>query len=268
MQIPLAAEPIAHIGSFPITNSMINAWIAIALFLIVGFIVKRRKSLVPRGFINFIEAIVEFMVDFIEGLLGDRQKALQFFPIVGSLFLFILISNWMGLLPGTGSIGIWEMHHGEIVLVPFLRPIGSDLNMTLAMAVFSVIGANLFGIMTIGFFKHIGKFIQLGVLWKSLRKGPLAIFVAIIEMFVGLIEIIGEIAKMVSLSLRLFGNIFAGEILLTVMISLVAYLVPIPFMFLEVIVGFVQALVFAGLTLVYLMTATSLPHGDEEAGAH
>ncbi len=263
--VPLAAEPIAHIGSFPITNSMINAWIAIILFAIVAFFLVKRRKMVPKGLQNFVEFVLEFMVDFIEKLVGDRKKAKKFFPIVGTFFLFILVSNWMGLVPGTGTIGIWEVHHGEMILVPFLRPVGSDLNMTLAMAILAVVGANLFGIVAIGFFKHIGKFIQLGTIWKSLTKGPLAIFVALIEFMVGLIEIISEVAKVVSLSLRLFGNIFAGEVLLTVMLGLVAYIAPLPFMFLEIIVGFVQALVFAGLALVYLMTATALPHGEEEA---
>lgn len=265
MMIPFIAEPVAHIGSFPITNAMVNAWIAIGIFLIVGLVLRRKKSLVPRGIQNAGEAILEFMIDNIQKVTNDRHRARKFLPIVGTLFLFILLSNWMGLIPGTGTIGIWQEHHGEIALIPFLRPANSDLNMTLAMAVLAVVGSHIFGIITIGFFKHIGKFIQLKPLWLGLKKGPIGFFTAFIEFFVGLLEIISEIAKIVSLSLRLFGNIFAGEVLLTVIGGLIAYGVPLPFMFLEIIVGLVQAMVFSMLTLVYLTVATEPPHGEEEA---
>ena len=263
MEIPLAAEAIFHIGSWPVTNSMINAWIAVVFFVLIGLAVRNKKAAVPRGIQNVMEAIVEFMTDFIVKLVGDRKRAEQFLPIVGTLFLFILISNWMGLIPGTGTIGIWEMHHGKIVLVPFLRPAGSDLNMTLAMALLAVTVSHFAGIVAIGFFNHLNKFVQLGSVFKSITKGPLAIFVALIEFVVGLIEIVSEVAKVVSLSLRLFGNIFAGEVLLTVMIGLIAYGVPIQFMLMELIVEFVHALVFAGLVLVYLMVAVSEPHEQE-----
>jgi F-type H+-transporting ATPase subunit a len=179
----------------------------------------------------------------------------------------------MGLIPGTGSIGRFEIIHGERELVPFFRPANSDLNMTLAMAVFAVIASHILGIFTIGFFKYANKFIKLGDLWRSLRKGGIGIMVAGIEFAVGFIEIFSEIAKMVSLSLRLFGNIFAGEVLLTVLAGLVAFVVPLPFMFLELLVGLIQAVVFSMLTLVYLTVATTpvVSHDEghsEDAGHH
>ena len=155
-------------------------------------------------------------------------------------------------------------------LIPLLRPANTDLNLTLAMAVFAVITSHIFGIATIGFFKYANKFIKLGDIWASLKSGnPMKIFVAIIEFFVGLIEVFSEVAKMVSLSLRLFGNIFAGEVLLTVLASLIAgygaFLIPLPFMLLELIVGVVQATVFSMLTLVYLTIATTDIHNHNEA---
>ncbi|OGL89351.1 hypothetical protein A3H75_02160 [Candidatus Uhrbacteria bacterium RIFCSPLOWO2_02_FULL_51_9] len=204
--------------------------------------------------------MLERLLEFFDQVTDDRAKSERFLPFVGTLFFFIIFSNWIGIFPGIGSIGMWLRVHGEIELVPLFRPANSDLNMTLAMGVLAVTLSHVFGIVTIGFFKHIGKFIRLGHIFHSIKKGPMAIFTALIEFFVGLLEIISEIAKMVSLSLRLFGNIFAGEVLLTVMAGLIAFLVPVPFLALELIVGLIQAMVFAMLTLVYLTVATSEPH--------
>lgn len=263
---PLVAEPIFQIGTFPVTNAVINSSIAVLLFIIVGFLLRKRTAMIPTGFQNFAEAVLEFILGYIDQVTKDRKKSLKFLPIVGGLFLFILVSNWMGLIPGTGSIGRWLVIHGELELVPLFRPATSDLNMTLAMAVFAVVTSHVLGIITIGFFKYANKFVKLGDLYHSMRKGGISIMVAVFEFGVGLIEIFSEIAKMVSLSLRLFGNVFAGEVLLTVTAGLIAYFVPLPFMFLELLVGLIQAIVFSMLTLVYLTMATAeLP---EEAHAH
>lgn len=257
---PLAAEPLFHIGALPVTNAMVNGWIALAFFLGVAGTIRSRVARIPRGVQNVAEWILEKLLDFFDQVTHERGKSERFLPFVGTLFFFILFSNWIGILPGIGSIGMWLRVHGEVELVPLFRPVNSDLNMTLAMAVLAVTLSHVFGIITIGFFKHIGKFIQLGRVFHSIKKGPMAILTATIEFFVGLLEIISECAKMISLSLRLFGNIFAGEVLLTVMAGLIAFLAPIPFMALELIVGIVQATVFAMLTLVYLTVATSEPH--------
>lgn len=260
---PAAAEPLFHVGSLPITNAMVNGWIAVVFFVGVAFIASRRKGLVPKGIHNFFEAVVEFLLTEIEKVTGDFKKAKQFLPIVGTIFLFILFSNWLGLLPGTGSIGVWGIHEGHTALIPLLRPAASDLNLTLAIALFAVIGSHIFGLMSIGPMSHISKFFNVRGIFRAFKKGPVAVVVAIIEFGVGLIEIVSEIAKVVSLSLRLFGNIFAGEVLLTVMLGLVAYFVPVPFMFLEILVGLIQATVFAMLTLAYLTVATD-DHGHDE----
>jgi F-type H+-transporting ATPase subunit a len=141
--------------------------------------------------------------------------------------------------------------------VPLFRPANADLNLTVAMALVAVIGSHVLGIIAIGFWKYSNRFIKLGGLWRSLRKGGVSIMVAFIEFLVGFIEIISEVAKVVSLSLRLFGNVFAGEVLMTVIAGLVAFVVPLPFMLLEFLVGFIQAIVFSMLTLVYLTMATT-----------
>ena len=275
---PLAAEPIIHIGSFAITNSMLNAFLAtlllsiFAFFLNMGIRKHYPKNTAPKGLLNFFEAVLEFLLGYLDGVTRDRKKSLKFLPIVGGLFLFILISNWMGLLPGTGSFGYGHVVDGHFAVIePILRPANTDLNMTLAMAVFAVILSHFFGIFTIGFFKYANKFIKFGDLYQAVKSlNPMKMMVAFIEFFVGLIEVFSELAKMVSLSLRLFGNIFAGEVLLTVIGSLIAgygaFFIPLPFMALEILVGVVQATVFAMLTLVYLTIATTpIPeHGHED----
>ncbi len=261
--VPLAAEPIFHVGNFPVTNSMINAWIATGFFVLVAIVASRRKSLVPRGVHNVIEMIIETLLVQAEKVTGSREKAKAFFPLVATIFLFVLVSNWMGQLPGTGSVGIYELMHGEVELVPLLRPATSDLNMTLAIAALSVFMSHVIGVRALGFTNHVSKFVNIRGIFKAFKKGPMAVMVALIEFGVGLLEIISEFAKVLSLSLRLFGNIFAGEILIGVMLSLVSVVVPVPFMFLELLVGVIQATVFAMLVLVYLSVATQ-GHGDHE----
>lgn len=264
---PAAAEPIFHIGSFPITNAMVNGWIAVAFFVLVAFVVSRRKALVPKGIQNVAEAVVEFMLAEIQKVTGDARRARLFFPIVATIFLFILFSNWLGLLPGTGSIGVWGLHHGEVELIPLLRPAASDLNLTLAIALFAVLASHVFGVRALGLMNHASKFVNVRGIFRSFKKGPMAVVVALIEFGVGLLEIVSEVAKVLSLSLRLFGNIFAGEVLLTVILGIFAYFLPLPFMFLELLVGVIQATVFSMLTLAYLTVATEA-HGEEHGEEH
>lgn len=250
----LAPETVFYIGSLPVTNTMINVWIALGIFVVIGIIIKKQLSLRPGKFQNFFEYILELLMGYFDQVTGDRKKTMRFMPIVGSVFFFILLSNWLGLLPGTGSIT-----YGHAML---LRPANSDLNLTVAMALVAVISSHLFGFVTVGVFTHLNKFIQIGTFIKSLRKGPVAIFTAIVELGVGLIEIISEMAKILSLSLRLFGNIFAGEVLISVISGLISILVPTPFMLLEVLVGLIQASVFTMLTLVYMTILTTEPHAE------
>jgi len=198
----------------------------------------------------------------IQKVTGDARRARTFFPIVATIFLFVLFSNWIGLLPGTGSIGIWGLHHGEVELIPLLRPAASDLNLTLAIALFAVLASHVFGVRALGVVNHASKFVNVRGIFRSFRHGPMAVIVAVIEFGVGLLEIVSEVAKVLSLSLRLFGNIFAGEVLLTVMLGIFAYFLPLPFMFLELLVGVIQATVFSMLTLAYLTVATEA-HGEE-----
>jgi F-type H+-transporting ATPase subunit a len=258
---PIAAEPIFNIGAFTVTNTYINSTLAVVLFIVVGFLIKRSVKDVPKGIQNFFEFIIETLLGYFDQVTGDRKKSLKFLPLVGSLFFFILVSNWMGILPGVGSIGI---HRGK-EFVPIFRSANADLNLTLAMAIFGVIAAHVIGIFTIGFFKYFNKFIKLADVWHAIRSKKLtAVLTAFIEFMVGFLEIISEVAKMVSLSLRLFGNVFAGEVLITVLAGIVAYVVPLPFIALELLVGLIQATVFSMLVLTYITVATMPVHAHAE----
>lgn len=265
VHVPLAAEPVLSIGSFAITNALINALLVSVILMIGAVFLNSRLKEIPGRFQNAVEMVFEFLLEFFDKVTKDRKRSLQCFPLVATFFIFILLSNWFGLLPGTGSIGIWHVLDGEREFLPLLRPANSDLNLTIAMSLVSVLGSHLLGMITIGFWTHANKFIQLGSFWKAVKTlNPIKIFVAIIEFLVGLIEIVGEIAKVASLSLRLFGNIFAGEVLITVIGSLMAFVAPLPFMGIELLVGLVQASVFSVLTLVYMNLMMTAPHGSHD----
>lgn len=253
----ISAEALVRFGPVAITNTMVNTWLALGIFLVLGLVLRPRVALRPGKLQNTLEFFLEIILGYFDQVTGDRKKTLRFLPIAGSVFFFILLSNWLGLLPGTGTI-----HFGE---APLLRPANTDLNLTVVMALVTVIASHIMAFSAIGFFTHLNKFVQLGSVVKSFRQGPVAVFTAIINFAVGLLEIIGEVSKVLSLSLRLFGNIFAGEVLMSVISALVGLLAPTPFMLLELLVGLVQAGVFSILTLVYLTVASSAPHGEEHS---
>jgi len=275
MAIPIAAEQVFEIGSFSVTNSLVNGWVTVLFFVVIAFLINRNVKQTPKGLQNLAEAILELILNFMDQVTNDRVKSRRFLPICGTLFLFILVSNWMGLIPGVGSIGVWGVMHDEVELIPLFRAATSDLNMTLAMGVGAVFLSHIVGVMTIGFLKHWGKFIQVGGIWKAIKSfgtekigtALVNVFISIVELAVGFIELMSEVAKMISLSLRLFGNIFAGEVLLWVFFSLIRFGLPVPFYFMELLVGGVQAMIFSTLVLVYLTVMTQMPHG-ETAEAH
>lgn len=255
MEISLAAEPLFHLGTLPITNTLVMSWLVVVLLAALGFIVGRKVQAVPRGLQNIFEAFLETLLSFADGVTGDRKKTLRFLPLVATIFLFVLFSNAIELLPGLGSIGIYEEIHGKTVLVPFIRSSSADLNVTIMLALVSVAASHYFGMKQLGTFTYWQKFFVAP--WKQ----PF-----VIGTFVGILELVAELAKVISFSFRLFGNIFAGEVLLLVVGSLAPFFAPLPFLFLEIFVGIVQALVFAMLTLVFCTIATQ-SHG-EEAHAH
>jgi F-type H+-transporting ATPase subunit a len=248
--IQLPAEPIFHAGSIPVTNTMLAGWVASIFLLVLFWRGTANASLVPRGVQNLVEYAVEFLLGFSESVAGV-EKGRRFFPLVATIFLFVITSNWMGLLPGFGTIGLRE---GE-ELIPILRGATSDLNTTLAIALVSVVATQLYGLRYLGL-EYPARFI-------NFREGP-------IGFYVGILELIAELAKVISFTFRLFGNIFAGEVLIAVMTFLVPWGILLPFYGLELFVGFVQAFVFAALTAVFMSLATTshAPHGEPGSAAH
>lgn len=205
------------------------------VFLIVfAYFAGKNIKKYPDGLQNFAEMVIEGLYSTIEGLSGKLTS--RIFPLIATLFIFILVGNYFGLLPGVGTIGIKEIKEGHEALVPILRPPAADLNFTLALALISVILTHYFALTTIGLTSYLARYFSLNPIY----------------LFVGALEIIAEFTKVISLSFRLFGNIFAGEALLTTISSIFAFFAPLPFMMLELLVGFVQATVFMMLTLVFI----------------
>ncbi len=260
MHISLAAEPIFFLLGLPITNSLIMTWLSMLLLIGVGYAATRQPQLIPGRLQNGIELIIEWLIGFMDGIIQNRALTLRILPLMGTLFLLIVLSNWLGLLPGVGPIGFMKEVHGHSVLVPLLRPTNADINSTLTWAIISVVTAQFFGIVTLGFLNHANKFLNL--------RGLLTFkFEGFIQFFVGILETFSEISKMISFSFRLFGNIFAGEVLLTVIAFLVPFIAPLPFYFLELFVGLIQGIVFMTLTLVFIKIATA-EHGEEAHPSH
>ncbi len=269
-EITLYAEPVAHIGTFAITNALITSWVAVVIIVIIALAVKLHLKKIPGKFQHVMEIVYEQGLALADQVTNNRAKSQKVFPIVISIFFFVLINNWLGILP-VGGFGLVETHHGLSSFIPFVRSGTADINTTIALAVMAVIGANVFGIVTLGIWKMFNKFVNLKALASipgKIRKDPTIVVVAPITFFVGLLEIIGEFAKIASLSFRLFGNVFAGEVLLASMAALIAYFVPIPFLFLEILVGVIQALIFSMLTLVYFTVASDDHEEHNEEHAH
>lgn len=247
-EISIKAEEVFHIGAFPVTNALLLAGITLVIFCMLAVVIYRKISLVPGRLQGLFESIVEEVLSLMESVLGTREAAYRYFPLIATIFLFICVSNWLGLFPGVGSVGI--VHHIDLEehagFIPLFRAPASDLNFTIALAMISVLSVNALGMLALGARQYAGKFFTL--------KSP-------ILSFVGILEFVSEFVKIVSFSFRLFGNVFAGEVLLMIIGFLVPYFIPLPFLFLEIFVGFIQAFIFSMLTLVFVAMAV---HGHDE----
>lgn len=257
------SEPIANIGGFTVTNSLFSSWIAVVLIVVFSLVFRSRIKKVPGTFQIFFEMLVEKFLDIFDLVTGSRSKTEKFFPLAFAFFTFILINNWLGLFPGVGSIGHIVEDHGHSAFVPLFRGGTADLNTTLALALIGVMGSHLASIFFLGSWTYMNKFINIKSLLEipgKIKKDPTIVFVNPVKIFIGLIEIVGEMAKVASLSFRLFGNIFAGEVLIGSIAAIFAFGIPLPFMFLEVLVGFIQAFIFSILVLLYFSMMTSDEH--------
>jgi F-type H+-transporting ATPase subunit a len=253
--LPLHAVEIGHIGKFPITNSMVVTWVVALGLICFAQFATRNIAEVPKGAQNFWEWLVESLYNFLENIIGHDlvKKTFWFFA---TIFIFILFCNWFGLIPGVGTVG-WNvtLADGSREFRPWFRGANADLNMTFAMAmvffacwVVWALQANGVG----GFLYHI-----FGA--KGHTTGLLKVLMVVVFFLVGILEIVSILFRPISLSFRLFGNVYAGESMLEAMAAIVpslAWLIPIPFYFLEVLVGLVQALVFMLLTSVFTLLIT------------
>jgi F-type H+-transporting ATPase subunit a len=248
MDISLKAQQLFSIGGFNMTNGLLLAMIVSLLLIIFSVIFRNKIKLIPGKVQSAVEMLIEMFLGLMESVLGSKEKAEKYLPLVLTIFVFILLSNWSGIIPGVGSL----MYRVGGNRVPLFRSPAADLNFTLAFAVMAVLVTNFLGVTVLGFFVHFKKFIN---------------FSSPVNFFVGILEFLSEMAKFISFSFRLFGNVFAGEVLLTIMFFLLPYIVPIPFMMLEMFFGAIQAFVFAMLTLVFLALHTA-EHGAEHETGH
>lgn len=288
--VALSGEPIFSNGPAWFTNSVLTTIIVDLLLLLLALATRFSLKEVPSGLQNFMEAIIEALYGLAESVSG--KNAIKFFPWVATIFLFVIISNWSGLVPGVGSIGFYHpvkeesgeshayavdnqlaMANGSIILaspesiqaapaaaesekgkfIPLFRAPSADLNMTFALAIATMVMVQIWGVRYLGgsYFRKFFNF-----------TGPNG-FMKGINGFVGILELISEFARVIAFGFRLFGNIFAGEIILFTMTFLIAFLLPVPFYVLELFVGFVQALVFMMLALVFFHMAT-ISHGSHD----
>ena len=257
--------PVIHeIGPLQITNSMVVTIVVALLIILVAQAATSNVQLIPSGLQNFVELLVESLYGFFESILGpDMVK--QTFWFFGTIFIFILFSNWFGLIPGLGTIGWAEPgQHSEHITEPLLRGVNADLNMTLGMAALFMVLWLYWSIKAIGVGGFLGHIFNV----KGHGAGFFGIFLVVVFIFVGLIEVVSIGVRPVALTFRLYGNIFAGENILETVMALggpyFGWLAVLPFYVLEILVGLVQALVFALLTSVFTALMCE-HHGDEHA---
>ena len=266
--VPPAATTFFQIGPLPVTSSMIAVWGVAAVILAVLMLGTRRMALVPTGAQNLVEAVVDGVHGMLSGLLEPKVVRWAL-PLIGTYFIFILLSNLVDLLPGTGSIGYGHAKEGGLPFAldhverPLIRPPTADANLTVAMAVIYFIMSTIWALRyngPVGLVKHI-----FGV--KGKIGGFLLVPMAVIFFIVGIVEVISIMIRPVSLSMRLYGNIYGGENVLTLMIKMLpGGIAAVPFYFLELIVCTVQAIVFTMLCVAF--TATLCSHSEEEGGHH
>lgn len=262
----LPAEPVFHIFGTPITNSVISAWLTIIVLVVLSYAVTRRLKLIPGRLQAAMESILGWLLALCNEVAGEKNGR-RFFPIVATIFLFVITNAWLSLLPGFGSILITNSEGEEIHL---LRGPNTDMNLPLALALVSFITVGYYGIRAHGGIRYFGKFINVGRLFGGLgqlfrgrsKAGMTEMFMGVIDLFVGMLEALSEFIRILSFTFRLFGNMTAGEILILMILFLVPLIAALPFYGLELLIGYIQALIFAGLTLVFLTVAVA-HHGAE-----
>lgn len=243
VHVALSAERVGELWGIPITNTLIMSWVVIFLLFAVTLLIRRKLSATPGRLQTFVELLFGYVEDFIHTTLENKIWARRIFPLLLTMFLFIALANILEFTPGIGSVFV----HNGAEEVPLLRSMNTDLNVTLALTFIAMFAIEAAGILAVGFWRYAGKFIN---------------FSSVTNFFVGLIELVSELSRFVSFSFRLFGNIFAGEVLIAVVSFFVPYVLPAPLMAFEMFVGVVQGAVFALLTLFFVKMAITEPHGE------
>ena len=265
--VELPAEPVAHIGHFSVTNTLIASWFTIIVLVVLSFILTRKMQLIPGKRQAMAEAIVEGLLNFVESVAGKKQSRMLF-PGVATIFLYVISNAYLALFPFFGSIGIIE-HDGKFA--PLFRAANTDVNVPLSIAIMSFIFVETWGMRALGVLHYVSEFVnvrQMGQGFKELFAGQVKtavmnIVFGFINLFVGVLEIFSHLTRMLSFTFRLFGNMTAGEILILVSSFLIPLVFTIPFYGLELLIGLIQALIFSGLTLVFGTIAVS-PHEETE----
>lgn len=259
----LPAPELFHVFGFPITNTMIAGWITVVFLIIFAWLVTRRMQIVPRRLQMVFELALGWMYELCKSIAGE-ENGRRFFPVVCTIFLFVLFNAWLSLIPGYGSIEITvHGHHYELI-----RGSNTDVNTPLAIALVSFVFVIFYGL------KHarmdfVKQYVNFGPLFRSIGgifKGKfdfMGIFEGAIQIFVGGLEFLSLLIRNVSFTFRLFGNMTAGEILLLIAAFLLPFIMPFPFYILELLIGLVQALIFSLLTLVFVTMAVTPTHGAE-----
>jgi len=246
ISVKLSPYVVGEIGSLPITATLITTWLTMVLLVVGTWWLSTRLRAVPGKAQSVVEVVVGGAFNYVVDTLESKPLAQRYFPVLMTIFLFLLTMNWVGLLPGVTAIGYFADGH----LVPFLYPPATDLNVAIAFALVAMFVVQLAGIAALGFIKYGSRFITFA--GHSLGQ-------RLLNFTVGIIELISEIGRLVSFSFRLFGNIFAGKTLLTVALFFMPLFLPIPILAYEVFVGFIQAGVFAFLTLIFIKLAVAEP---------
>jgi F-type H+-transporting ATPase subunit a len=242
ISVTLAPYVVGEAFGVPITATLITTWLTMVLVIGLAFLVTRKIALIPGRSQSIAEVLVGGVYDYMTSVLESKEMARRYFPVVMTIFLFVLSLNWVGLLPGVTAIGYYTE---QAKFIPFFYPAATDLNITIGFAIAAVLTIQIAGIVALGLWRYTGKFINF--------HSPLGFII-------GIIELISELARLISFSFRLFGNIFAGKTLLVVIMFFVPYIVPVPLIAFEVFVGFIQAFVFAILTLFFIKLAAEAPH--------
>ncbi len=256
----LPAPEILSLFGLPITNTIIAGWFTVVVLVVISYVVTRRMRIVPGRLQTAFEFLLGWVYDLCQSIAGE-ENGRRFFPIIVTIFLFVLFNAWLSLIPGFGSITIG---HHELI-----RGANTDVNTPLAIALISFVFVEYYGLKTLGV-HYLRKFINAGQFFRSIgsvfkgKINPMGLFSGAIDIFVGGLEALSEFIRIVSFTFRLFGNMTAGEILLLIAAFLVPWVLALPFYGLEMLVGFVQALIFSGLTLVFVTMAVS----SHEAESH